>query len=77
MIKFYIFISFLRVSCKVMFRSEFDRLQDVHSSAWYAFISGTRWFGVWLDWIVVFYLAIVVFSFMVLGGGRGRTTGGK
>ncbi|XP_023331666.1 multidrug resistance-associated protein 4 [Eurytemora carolleeae] len=51
-----------------MLRTEFDRLQDIHTSAWFAFISGTRWFGVWLDWIVVIYLACVVFSFLVLGG---------
>jgi len=51
------------------FRKEFDRLQDIHTSAWFAFISGTRWFGVWLDWIVIIYLASVVFSFLILGGG--------
>ena len=28
----------------------------------------TRWFGVWLDWIVVIYVAVVVYSFLVLGG---------
>ena len=48
-------------------RAEFDGLQDVHTSAWFTFISGTRWFGVWLDWIVVVYLACVVLSFLVLG----------
>ena len=47
---------------------EFDHLQDVHSSAWFAFISSTRWFGVWLDWLVVVYVAVVVYSFLVLGG---------
>ncbi len=29
-----------------------------------------RWFGVWLDWIVAVYLALVVYSFLVLGGGE-------
>jgi hypothetical protein len=29
-----------------------------------------RWFGVWLDWIVAVYLALVVYSFLVLGGGK-------
>ena len=25
-------------------------------------------FGLWLDWIVVIYVAVVVYSFLVLGG---------
>ena len=56
-------------SAEQFLTAEFDRLQDVHTSAWFAFISATRWFGVWLDWIVVVYLACVVFSCLVLGGG--------
>jgi len=55
-------------SAQPLLRAEFDRQQDLHSSAWFAFISATRWFGVWLDWIVVIYLALVVYSFLVLGG---------
>ena len=51
-----------------LMRAEFDRLQDLHTSAWFAFISGTRWFALWLDWIAVVYLACVVYSFLVLGG---------
>ena len=27
-----------------------------------------RCFGLWLDWIVVIYVAVVVYSFLVLGG---------
>jgi ATP-binding cassette subfamily C (CFTR/MRP) protein 4 len=50
-----------------LLRAEFDRLQDLHTSAWFAFISATRWFGVWLDWIVVVYLGLVVYSFLLLG----------
>eukprot|EP00092_Neocalanus_flemingeri_P034174 GFUD01037167.1.p1 GENE.GFUD01037167.1~~GFUD01037167.1.p1 ORF type:complete len:793 (+),score=184.49 GFUD01037167.1:217-2379(+) len=55
-------------SAQPLLRAEFDRQQDLHSSAWFAFISATRWFGVWLDWIVVVYLGLVVYSFLVLGG---------
>ena len=55
-------------SAEQFLMAEFDRLQDVHTSAWFAFISATRWFGVWLDWLVSAYVAVVVFSFLLLGG---------
>ena len=55
-------------SAEKFLTAEFDRLQDVHTSAWFAFISATRWFGVWLDWLVSAYVAVVVFSFLLLGG---------
>ena len=55
-------------SAQPLLRAEFDRFQDLHTSAWFTFISATRWFGVWLDWIVVVYLACVVYSFLLLGG---------
>ena len=57
-------------SAEPLLRAEFDRQQDLHSSAWFAFIAATRWFGVWLDWIVVVYLGLVVYSFLVFGGGK-------
>ena len=49
-------------SAEAMLQQKFDRQQDLHTSAWFAFISSTRWFGLWLDWIVVLYLGTVVFS---------------
>ena len=49
-----------------MLKEEFDHLQDVHTSTWFAFISTTRWFGLWLDWIVTAYMACVVYSFLLL-----------
>ena len=55
-------------SAEQFLTAEFDRLQDLHTSAWFAFISATRWFGVWLDWLVSAYVAVVVFSFLLLGG---------
>ncbi len=56
--------------------NEFDYHQDIHSSAWFASIATTRWLGVYLDWIVVFYLICIVLSFLlmpsnVLGGDVG------
>jgi hypothetical protein len=31
---------------------EFDRLQDLHTSTWVAFLAMGRWFAVTLDWTV-------------------------
>ncbi|XP_059490449.1 probable multidrug resistance-associated protein lethal(2)03659 [Neocloeon triangulifer] len=47
--------------------SQFDHHQDLHSSAWYLFISTSRAFGYWLDVICFIYIAIVTLSFLVLG----------
>ena len=55
---------------------EFDHLQDVHSSTWFMFICGIRWFSARLDWIVVIYLACVILSFLFLGS-EGRPSGMK
>ena len=59
-----------------MMVEEFDYHQDIHSSAWFSHLATTRWFGVYLDWIVVLYLACCVLSFLlmpadVLGGDVG------
>ena len=54
-------------SAQPLLRAEFDRIQDLHTSGWFTFISATRWFGLWLDWIVVVYLACVVYSFLLFG----------
>eukprot|EP00095_Tigriopus_kingsejongensis_P003130 snap_masked-scaffold438_size171652-processed-gene-0.1 protein:Tk03130 transcript:snap_masked-scaffold438_size171652-processed-gene-0.1-mRNA-1 annotation:"multidrug resistance-associated protein 4" len=49
--------------------SEFDRIQDIHTSAWYSFLATTRWFGLWLDWLVVLYLGFCVGTFIFMGDG--------
>ena len=51
-----------------LLRSEFDYQQDLHSSTWFVYLSSTRWFSIWLDWLVAVYIGIVVFSFLLLGG---------
>ncbi|EFX68457.1 ATP-binding cassette, sub-family C, member 4 [Daphnia pulex] len=48
--------------CEVVFQQIFDECQDVHSSAWYMFLATTRWFGIWLDWICVTYVACVTYA---------------
>ncbi|XP_027849228.2 ATP-binding cassette sub-family C member 4-like [Aphis gossypii] len=46
---------------------EFDNHQDLHSSAWYIFISSSRAFGLWLDIICFIYIVIVTYSFLIIG----------
>ncbi|ODM94173.1 hypothetical protein Ocin01_12506 [Orchesella cincta] len=41
---------------------QFDAMQDVHSAAWFLFISSNRWFGIWLEMISVLFLASVTFT---------------
>ncbi|XP_066260610.1 ATP-binding cassette sub-family C member 4-like [Euwallacea similis] len=40
---------------------EFDRLQDIHSSAWFMFLYTSRAFSLWLDWITVLFIGCVTF----------------
>ncbi|CAG9837334.1 unnamed protein product [Diabrotica balteata] len=48
-------------------KKEFDNHQDLHSSAWFAFISTSRAFGYWLDLLCMVYVTLVTFSFLVIG----------
>ncbi|XP_049801233.1 probable multidrug resistance-associated protein lethal(2)03659 isoform X2 [Schistocerca nitens] len=50
-----------------LLEKEFDHIQDVNSSAFYIFTSISRAFGLWLDLVCVAYLAVVTYSFLVLG----------
>ncbi|KAF5283712.1 hypothetical protein FQR65_LT13747 [Abscondita terminalis] len=45
---------------------EFDNHQDLHSSAWYLFLSTSRAFGFWLDLVCVIYVAAVTVSFLTV-----------
>lgn len=51
---------------------EFDKIQDLHSSAFYLFISTSRAFGFWLDLFCVVYIAVVTISFFIFGGQGGN-----
>jgi ATP-binding cassette subfamily C (CFTR/MRP) protein 4 len=48
--------------------NQFDSHQDLHSSAWYLFISTSRAFGYWLDVICFIYIGIVTLSFLLMDG---------
>ncbi|XP_032511553.2 probable multidrug resistance-associated protein lethal(2)03659 [Danaus plexippus] len=41
---------------------EFDRHQDLHSAAWYLFITCSRAFGYWLDVVCLLFIVCVTFS---------------
>ncbi|XP_037046173.1 probable multidrug resistance-associated protein lethal(2)03659 [Bradysia coprophila] len=45
---------------------EFDRHQDLHTSAFYIFLVTGRAFGFWLDICCVIYISIVVLSFFAM-----------
>ncbi|XP_054270008.1 probable multidrug resistance-associated protein lethal(2)03659 [Macrosteles quadrilineatus] len=45
---------------------EYDYHQDVHSSAWFMFLSSSRAFGMWLDMVCLLYIIVVVFGFLLL-----------
>ncbi|XP_053675062.1 probable multidrug resistance-associated protein lethal(2)03659 [Anopheles nili] len=56
---------------KVLVR-EFDSHQDLHSSAFYLFISTSRAFGFYLDVFCVIYIAIVTLTFFIRGDSGGN-----
>ncbi|KAK3751067.1 hypothetical protein RRG08_044643 [Elysia crispata] len=41
--------------------AEFDAHQDMHTEAWFLFVTSSRWFGVRLDWLSVIFIASVVY----------------
>ncbi|KAL5274290.1 ABCC4 family protein [Megaselia abdita] len=54
---------------------EFDNYQDMHSSAYYLFISTSRAFGFWLDCFCVIYIAIITLSFFLFPTDNGGNVG--
>lgn len=51
---------------EVVLTSEFDKYQDVHSSAWYLFIATSRAFGYWLDAICAMYVGIITVTYLFI-----------
>lgn len=49
---------------------EFDKLQDIHSSAWFMFLYTSRSFGFWVDIICTVFIGCVTFAFIVLAEGK-------
>lgn len=50
-------------------QKEFDKHQDLHTSAWFMYIAASSAFGFYLDLLCFIFTAIVTFSFLVFGGG--------
>ncbi|KAF5303188.1 hypothetical protein FQA39_LY10101 [Lamprigera yunnana] len=48
---------------------EFNRHQDHHSAAWYLFISASRAFGFWSDFICNIFVSCIIISFLYLNNG--------
>ncbi|XP_055536637.1 ATP-binding cassette sub-family C member 4-like [Wyeomyia smithii] len=46
---------------------EFNEQLDVNTSSWYIFITTTRAFALWLDFVCVIYVAVVTLSFLLWG----------
>ncbi|KXJ70399.1 probable multidrug resistance-associated protein lethal(2)03659 [Aedes albopictus] len=49
-------------------RREFTDHLDVNTSAWFIFVTATRAFALWLDFVCVIYIALVTMSFLVTEG---------
>ncbi|KAG5881447.1 hypothetical protein JTB14_037665 [Gonioctena quinquepunctata] len=49
--------------------SEFDALQDQHTSTWFMYLSSSEIFGFYLDLISTVFIAIVTFQFIVFKSG--------
>uniref|UniRef100_A0A336LQQ2 CSON001219 protein n=1 Tax=Culicoides sonorensis TaxID=179676 RepID=A0A336LQQ2_CULSO len=54
---------------------EFDDLQDVHTAAWYMFITTSTAFGFCLDLLCMTFFAIVTFSFLLMPDSSGDQVG--
>ncbi|ODN00558.1 Multidrug resistance-associated protein 4 [Orchesella cincta] len=46
--------------------SQFDSLQDIHTTSWFLFFSSARCFGIWVEVICVIFLTVVSFGFLLL-----------
>ncbi|KAF5275659.1 hypothetical protein FQA39_LY06771 [Lamprigera yunnana] len=54
-------------------KKEFDKHQDLHTSAWYMYIAASSAFGFALDILCFIYTGLVTFSFLMIGE---KTAGG-
>ncbi|KAI2473959.1 Putative multidrug resistance-associated protein lethal(2)03659-like [Diabrotica virgifera virgifera] len=56
-------------SAENMLIQQFDDLQDIHSSAWFIYLASGKCFALWLDLVCVFFIAIVVFTLLLINRG--------
>ncbi|KAI4459855.1 atp-binding cassette sub-family c [Holotrichia oblita] len=50
-------------------KMEFDKYQDLHTSAWYMYITASSAFGFYLDLLCFIFTALVAFSFLIIAEG--------
>lgn len=43
---------------------EFDNHQDLHSSAWFIFFSGSKAFGMYIELLCMVFIGVLVYSFI-------------
>ncbi|KAH8324496.1 hypothetical protein KR074_008725 [Drosophila pseudoananassae] len=55
--------------------AEFDSYQDMHSSAFYMFMSTSGAFGYWLEILCVIYIAVIALSFFIFPPANGGDVG--
>ncbi|XP_068629128.1 ATP-binding cassette sub-family C member 4-like [Battus philenor] len=60
---------------EALLAQEFDRHQDLHSAAWYLFITCSRAFGYFLDIICLLFIVCVTFSCLMKTDSEGSNVG--
>lgn len=50
-------------------RDEFDKLQDLHTGAYFLSIATSTAFGLWLDFVTITFVAFITYSFVFLNDG--------
>ena len=51
-------------------QAEFDAHQNLHSEAWFLFLSTSRWLAVRLDWLCALFVTAVTFCAVLSAGGE-------
>lgn len=55
-----------------MLIEEFDNYQDTHSAAWFLYLGASKCFGLWLDIICIFFIALAVFYLLLFRDSKYR-----
>lgn len=54
------------LGAQITLTKEFDNHQDLHSSAWFIFFSGSKAFGMYIELLCMVFIAVIVYSFTFL-----------
>lgn len=50
--------------------TEFDNRQDSHTSAWYSYLSVTRWFSCWMELLLLAFIAKLLVAAVLVSEGK-------